>query len=576
MGIAGAATGCGGRPGSEVTGWTESALVSADILGFETTAGWQVTTGTSVTLSQSTQHVQGNFSLGVRSPNGFAEIKSNQLSSTAVASIVSPVGFDLMLPTTQVNPSYFGAAQLYYDIPSKNVFNAFIGQVELTGRPTGVFQRVEFALSASQLTTLRSSYTDLDFKIALNLPTGETGTYLLDRFGTLTAPKRVAVATGFQMSCGLTATSGVECWGGFGENATLGNGTAQGSSSLVPVQVTGLTSGVAAVAVGGGHACALTNARTVWCWGDNIWGELADGTTNSALVPVQATKLGANVAQVVTGHNITCGLTFDGAVNCAGLNGFGELGNGTTSSTVPPIASFATPVVGLGNGSGVVAIAALGEGGCALTSAGAVSCWGENFAGQLGNGTGGTGMGNEFSTVPVSVQGLGSGVTAIAAGNAHACALTSAGTVLCWGGHYTTCGEEQRFGTSNNDPTAPICGGIVANTLVPVAVSGLPSGILGLSVSSSEASQQCAFTTSAIWCWGNDGNGQLGNGATTSSTTPVHVSTLGTGVTAVSGGEAETCANASGHDFCWGYNGLGQLGNGTTTDSSVPVQVSGL
>jgi alpha-tubulin suppressor-like RCC1 family protein len=291
----------------------------------------------------------------------------------------------------------------------------------------------------------------------------------------------------------------------------------------------------------------VTTAGAVKCWGDNLNGELGDGTTTNSTTSVDVVGLGSGVASVSAGWQHTCAVTTAGAVKCWGYNGDGELGDGTRTDSTTPV-----DVVGLG--SGVAAVSTVDRHTCAVTTAGAVKCWGYNDYGELGDGT------TTDSTTSVDVVGLGSGVAAVSAGWGHTCAVTTAGAVKCWG--YNATGEL-------GDGTAP------NYSTTPVDVVGLGSGVASVSAGYPHT---CAVTTAgAVKCWGNNTFGELGDGTTTNSTTSVDVVGLGSGVASVSAGGADTCAvTTAGAVKCWGSNGSGGLGDGTTTDSTTPVDVVGL
>ena len=226
-----------------------------------------------------------------------------------------------------------------------------------------------------------------------------------------------ALALGVYQTCALSSSGGVKCWG-WNEHGQLGDGT--NTDRLAPVDVLGLLSGVSAITAGSRHACALSSGGAAKCWGHNLYGELGDGTTTDRFSPVDVVSLQSGVAAIAAGGEHTCALTTAGGVKCWGSNSFGQLGDGTQSGRHVP-----ADVLGLE--SGIVAISSGFRHTCALTLAGGVKCWGLNFHGQLGDGT----IADRLA--PVNVQGLASGMIGVSAGHEHTCGLTAAGGVMCWG-----------------------------------------------------------------------------------------------------------------------------------------------
>ena len=206
----------------------------------------------------------------------------------------------------------------------------------------------------------------------------------------ITSATRVAVGGYDGHACAVLVTGQVECWG-YANQGQLGNGV-QMNESNVPVTVSGITDATQ-VAAGWDHTCALLMSGQIDCWGSNGFGQLGTGPAiNASSVPVSVSGI-ANATQVATGDEHSCALLATGTVDCWGYNLYGELGNGSlmTSSAVPvQVSGIAT----------AIEIAAGDFGACALLADGSVDCWGINGNGQLGNGT------MTDSNVPVQVSAL--------------------------------------------------------------------------------------------------------------------------------------------------------------------------
>ena len=231
-----------------------------------------------------------------------------------------------------------------------------------------------------------------------------------------------AVSTGISHTCGVTPAGAAYCWGD-NANGQLGDGSTTGE--LTPVLVAA-PAGVsfAAVSAGTSHTCGVTAAGAAYCWGFNADGELGDGSGTGQLTPVPvAAPPGVSFLAVSVGGNHTCGVTAAGAAYCWGSNGAGELGDGTTTSQLSPVqvagsVSFATLTAGFFHT-------------CGVTAAGAAYCWGANSSGRLGDGT------TTQRLTPVLVAApAGVSFAALSAGNSHSCGVTPAGAAYCWGDNF--------------------------------------------------------------------------------------------------------------------------------------------
>lgn len=253
-------------------------------------------------------------------------------------------------------------------------------------------------------------------------------------------------------------------------------------------------------------------------------------------------------SKVVAGGAFSCALTGGGAVYCWGINHSGQLGNGTTAISYSP-----TQVIGLT--SGVSDIAVGNTHACALHS-GVLRCWGSNDSGQV---TGDGLYSGTPITEPYAVPGMTGNLSSFALGSNFTCA-TQSGAVYCWGSN-----SSGQMGYGGNP-------GINGVTRI--------DGLSAASMVAAGPSHACAVDMGRAYCWGDNYKGRLGSGSTTNwrELQPQLVVGLSSGVTAVSGNAtaAHTCAIQNGAAKCWGQNSVYALGNGSTTDALTPVQVTGL
>ncbi|HLT96247.1 MAG TPA: S-layer homology domain-containing protein [Acidimicrobiia bacterium] len=337
--------------------------------------------------------------------------------------------------------------------------------------------------------------------------------------------------------------------------------------------------GVQQIAAGYDHACAITTDTAVYCWGRNTSGQLGDGTFTDRDRPVQVVHpdqedsflTGAVDIDAKTAH--TCVVTEDGAAYCWGFNGGGRLGLGheiLESYNVP--GRVVAPVGDDGYLTGVVQIRTGEIHTCALTEDTLVYCWGDNLRGQLGR-SGHTG-GTPASVVdPTNTDESLTGVVDIGLGSFHTCAITADTTGLCWGWN--------NVGQLGNGETT----GMFANPVPRVVVDpeDPQEPLTGLAHVDGGGVHTCAGTADgASMCWGQNAHGQLGNGdEPNNSSVPVNVVDPDdptqplAGTVATSTGVIHSCAlTEDGTALCWGNNEEGQLGDGSTDTTGVPVVVA--
>ena len=345
----------------------------------------------------------------------------------------------------------------------------------------------------------------------------------------------VALTAGTSHACVLRETGIVTCWGR-NADGQLGDGTLTPRSS--GVQVPGIADAVA-LAAGDRHTCAVRRGGQVVCWGADDTGQLGDGGGADQLSPIAVPGV-ANATAIAAGTGFSCALLADQSAVCWGDDRDGEIGDGTV--TTAPRAP--APVTGLAGGRALVAQA---QHACAILSDGSLVCWGSNTSGQIGDGT----LVNRSQPTPV--PGL-TGVTEVAGGLSHTCALSDAG-LSCWGSN-----SQGQLGIDTGTSATPI------TTPMPVP---LVAGAIALAAG---AQHTCAVrSTGQVLCWGQNGSGQLGEGSMSSLGEPVPVTGLETGL-AVAGGATFSCATTTdGAVFCWGDDHDGELGTGRDVVQPRPV-----
>jgi alpha-tubulin suppressor-like RCC1 family protein len=353
-------------------------------------------------------------------------------------------------------------------------------------------------------------------------------------------PAKAAIGTGVNHTCALKTNGEVYCWGGNFFGASVGSGTLNtiyNTPVLVP-----LPANSTAIAVGTYHSCALQSTGDIRCWGNGGSGQLGNGSTASSIAPASPLTIAGGVKAITAGGAHTCAIKTNDEVVCWGYNAQGQLGDGTNANSLTPVT--------VGITGGVTAISAGGNHTCALKTNGDIACWGDNTYGQFGDGT------TTSSNTPV-VLSIPGGVIAVSAGSTrHVCAIKTSGDALCWGDGF--------FGQLGN--------GANVNSLLPVATTSVPGGLKAIATSSLHT---CAIKTNGdTTCWGVNSLGSLGNGTYTNSNVPVAV-TLSGGVKAISMGTGQhSCAiKTDGGTVCWGggNNSNGTLGNGANGPSNLPV-----
>lgn len=384
------------------------------------------------------------------------------------------------------------------------------------------------------------------------LPPGGTATE--DVSVTCVPSPDVALAGGGRHVCGLDVNGAAWCWGD-GASGQLGAGAVTGS--VQPIAVTG-GHAFQAVSASNDASCALDGARQLWCWGDNRSGQLGIGTTDAQRRDPTAVATIVRFKAVSVGSEHTCAISDIDDAYCWGSNVSGKLGIGTSGDTVR------VPSLVLG-GRKWRSISAGGAHSCGITTAGAAFCWGSNATGALGS------LGVSQSLVPLAVA-MPSGQTFLRldAGESSTCAVAASSVGYCWGTNVVG-----QLGTGSTAPSG-----------VPIPMAGgVPWSRIAMTAEPSFLTHACGVANSNdAYCWGLGADGQLGQPAPDlcaflvlwgCARSPRAVPGVPP-IQQIATSRFSTCAlTVSGAVWCWGRNDVGQLGDGSTESRATAAVIAG-
>lgn len=333
-----------------------------------------------------------------------------------------------------------------------------------------------------------------------------------------------------------------------------------GVDSVVGVCASGTCAGVKQISAGLNHTCARLPFGEVRCWGANLAGELGIGSGVNGVGLVELTTptpvpLAGPAIDISAGANHTCAIIEGGVVQCWGAGGSGRLGSGSEADLMDELTD-APSTVDL-DGDVATDLACGFEHSCALTTTGTVRCWGNGAGGALGSGST-TPLKNILGQMAAVLTISGTVPVEITAGVHFTCVRTDLGTVRCWG-----LGENGRLGTGN---TANILDGIGAVVPSEVPLVGSATQL------ASGFNQSCAIVGGYVQCWGMD-EGGLGQTGANSGQDLLDGSGADDGASIVDLGpiaavgvassQSHGCAyTAVGELRCWGSNHKGQVGLG--------------
>lgn len=361
------------------------------------------------------------------------------------------------------------------------------------------------------------------------------------------------IAIGEHFLCGL-ANGSVYCWGNgrFGE---LGVGTDK-SQSLVPTGPLKNMKDAVTISANRGFACALESSGNVACWGNNVHGQLGDGSKTNRPEPVYVQGL-SDVIQLATGYQHACAITRAGHLYCWGENEHGQLGKSEGGIyTRPQLVSGVSRPIQVAAGTAST---------CVRLKSGHVECWGANNYGELGRGVGPDKL--KTSPRPARVKDVSQAID-ISGYADHYCVATEDGDVACWGGKTDLSPKELRRRNRRLDANLPV------EPLPDIGAVDHVPGIDGIAKVAVGKEYSCALEEAGqVYCWGENTYAQHGSGSQSDRDDPSPMAGV-TNATRVIAGSRNTCVIVSdGRTLCAGANKQGEIGNGGTSTALTPKQV---
>ncbi len=419
--------------------------------------------------------------------------------------------------------------------------------ISLTNVPNGwvTITGSAYELTCSQVSTAAKPAWLAD-PITLELRNdNETVTLVFHRnMGTTVTPdfreSLVQIEASEKNTFAVTADGRVYGWGA-NEDGLLGTTirTPQLTPKIIPT-----LSGVVQMSAGARSACATLKDGSAICWGNNQYGQLGDGTATSRHTPSPVRGL-SSVRSVTVGLRHSCALQQDSqSVLCWGSNGWGQLGDGTTTDRSTPRYSRAYSVADVKVGNDFT---------CIWDTSRFAECWGYNYYSNLGDGTGSLASSDIAFVRLLDASTFLRPVAVLATGPTHSCAALVNGTVACWG--------DNSFGQLGDCSTSPHDKAVVVQQV---------SGVVNVAVGSKFS---CSLSNGGqVNCWGNNTSGQLGDATGSNRVVPAPVVGLGSAVD-ITAGDNHACALLrDGSLWCWGENRYGQMGDSSRIYAFKPVR----